>query len=72
MKPRFGDVLIRGDIDGGYEVVDALSHQRLVETHSATLAEALVVARLRGGRIWQQAVDRRGRPLSDAVLVQPV
>lgn len=71
MKPKFGDVLIRGDVNGGYEVVDALTLRRLSEVHASTLDMALMVARLQGGRIWQQAVDHRGRPLSDPVLLQP-
>jgi hypothetical protein len=72
MKPRFGDVLIRGDVNGGYEVVDALTLQRVSNSHCPSLDAALVVARLRGGRIWQQTVDRRGRPLSAPVPLQPL
>ena len=72
MTPKFGDVLIRGDVSGGYEVVDAVTLQLLSEVHASTLPEALVIARLRGGRIWQQAVDRRGRALSDPAPFQPV
>lgn len=71
MKPKPGDVLIRGDVNGGYEVVDALTLKRLSETHVSTLDDALRLARLQRGRIWQQAVDHRGRPLSDPTLLQP-
>jgi hypothetical protein len=72
MTPKFGDVLIRGDINGGYEVVDALTFKRLSETHASTVDAALVIARMQGGRIWQQAVDHRGRPLSEPLPLQPV
>ena len=72
MKPKFGDVLIRGEVNGGYEVVDALTLRRLSETHAHTLDDALMLARMQGGRIWQQAVDHRGRPLSDPTPLQPV
>jgi hypothetical protein len=72
LTPKFGDVLIRGDLNGGYEVVDAVTLQPLSSGHCATLDAALTVARLRGGRIWQQAVDHRGRPLGDPIRLQPV
>ena len=72
MKPKFGDVLIRGDVNGGYEVVDALTFKQLSEAHANTLDAALVVARMLGGRIWQQTVDHRGRPLTDPMPLQPV
>lgn len=71
MKPRFGDVLIRGDVTSGYEIVDAVTFKPL-GTHASTLEAALVVARMQGGRIWQQTVDQRGRPLSDPKPLQPV
>lgn len=72
MTPKFGDVLIRGNVSGGYEVVDAVMFKRLSEVHASTLYEALVIARLQGGRIWQQVVDQRGRPLGDPTPLQPV
>jgi hypothetical protein len=61
MKPKFGDVLVRGEVNGGYEVVDAVSLKRLSEVHASTLDAALVVGRMQGGHTWQQAVDHRGR-----------
>ena len=70
MKPKFGDVLIREHMDGGYEVVDALTFAHL-SGHISTLNDALTIARLKGGRIWQQTVDRRGRPISEPALFQP-
>ena len=72
MTPKFGDVLIRGDVSGGYEVVDALTLTRLSKSHASSLDDAIVLARLQGGRIWQQTVDHRGRPLSDPTPLQPV
>jgi hypothetical protein len=72
MKPQFGDVLIRGDVFNGYEVVDAVSLAPLSTVVNATLDAALVVARLRGGRIWRQDVDRSGRPLGVPMLLEPV
>ena len=72
MKPRFGDVLIRGDVDEGYEVVDAMTFKPLSKAHASTFDAALAVARMQGGRIWQQAVGHRGRPLSDPKPFRPL
>ncbi len=71
MKPQFGDVLIRGDVFSGYEILDAISLAPLSNVVNTTLDAALVVARLRGGRIWRQDVDRGGRPLGVPMLFQP-
>jgi hypothetical protein len=34
---KFGDVLIRGSAQWGYEVVDAVTFKRVSETHASTL-----------------------------------
>ena len=71
MSPKFGDVLIRGEVGGGFEIVDALKFTRL-SGHLPTLQEAMTTARLKGGRIWQQTVDARGRALGDPVPLETV
>ncbi|HUE89509.1 MAG TPA: hypothetical protein VMO26_25820 [Vicinamibacterales bacterium] len=63
--PRSGDVLLRGDSESGFAVLDAVTHD-LIQGGMSTLLEAVDVARARGaGSIWQQSVDNRGRPLGD-------
>ena len=71
MKPQFGDVLIRGDVFSGYEVLDAVSLAPLSNVVNATWDAALIAARLRGGRIWRQDVDRSGRALGLPMLLEP-
>lgn len=71
MMANPGDVLIRGEVDGGFEVVDAVTLKRISD-HLSAFDAALAVARRAGGRIWQQAVDNRGRPLSDPVPLEPL
>jgi len=70
MGPKFGDVLIKETPDGRCEVVDALAPAH-VSNDFATLDAALVVARMKGARVWQQRVDYRGRPLGDPILLSP-
>jgi hypothetical protein len=71
VSPKFGDVLIRGEVGGGFEIVDAVTRDRL-SGHVPSLQQAIVIARLKGGRIWQQAVDARGRALGDPVPLEAV
>ena len=71
MTPKYGDVLIRGDLSGGFEIVDALTLQPLSQQHCSTLAQAIVIARMKGGRIWQQQIDHRGRPLAPPAPLAP-
>ena len=68
MGPKFGDVLIKETPDGRCEVVDAVALTH-VASDFATLDAAVVVARMKGARVWQQRVDYRGRPLGDPILL---
>lgn len=59
-----GDVILRASIDGSFHVLDAISFARV--TGPLPLAAALAYAYALGApHIFQQAVDRRGRPMGD-------
>lgn len=63
--PQPGDILIRSNPAGGYELVDAVS-QVFIDGPFKVALTAVAAARLREARaIWQQNVDDRGRPLGD-------
>ena len=65
--PHIGDVLIRNLPDHGYEVVCAITRRHLAGPFPK-LVDALLAARdsaRRGGGIWQQTADHRGRPMGD-------
>ena len=58
-------MLLRGDVEGGFYLVDPTTEHVLVKG-LASIAEAIEAARVRGAdEIWQQHVDFRGRPLGD-------
>ena len=62
-EPQLGDVLLRANSVGGFQIVDAVSG-KVVIASLPTLEAAVEAARGRGA-IWQQSVDNRGRPLGD-------
>ena len=66
MTPR--DVLIRNASPDAYLVADALSSRTLAGPFPS-LVDAITTARLlsRGGSIWRENVDDRGRPLGEAI-----
>ena len=67
--PKHGDVLIRAYAGARYQLLDAATH-----THIAivgNLQMAVTIASERGGAVWRENVDNRGRPLGDAVLLLP-
>jgi len=67
--PKLGDVLIRRQ-ESVYVIADAITGKHL-ETVQASLREATLTAvRLsNGGGVWQDNVDKRGRPLGPPVLL---
>ena len=71
--PVAGDVILRGSIEDGFELVDAVSERSLVR-NLLSIAAAVEAARVRGApQIWQQIVDRRGRPMGEPFrLFQPI
>ena len=64
-EPQAGDVLLRGNVAHGFQLVDAVSH-RMLAGPITTLDAAVALAREMGGRaMWQQLIDNRGRPLGE-------
>jgi hypothetical protein len=63
--PTSSDVLLRGDVNGGFYLVDPTTEHVLVKG-LPSIAAAIEAARMHGAaEIWQQHVDFRGRPLGD-------
>jgi len=62
--PKDGDVFLRGDVIGGFHVLNAISLEHIAGPISS-IEGAIEVARRHGGAIWQQSLDNRGRPLGD-------
>ena len=65
-----GDIVVRGCVDGGYEILDAMSLERLaVPVHH--LGDVIAIARASHARtIWQQPTDSHGNNLGDPVPLQ--
>jgi hypothetical protein len=60
--PRPGDVLLRGSLESGFIVQDALSRKPFGTVGS--FADAIQLAQERGAScIWQQHLDDRGRSI---------
>ena len=65
-----GDVLIRGVADSeAYELVDAVTYETLATGQS--LLSAVDLAAARGGAIWRQNTDYRGRVMGEPLLLLP-
>jgi hypothetical protein len=67
--PTQGDVLIRVIAGSSYERVDAATREQIAVV--PTLDVAVKVAAERGGAVWRENVDTRGRPLGGPVLLLP-
>ena len=62
--PKFGDVILRATIAGGFFVMDALNKHCVAGPLS--LREAVAYAQAHGApNIFQQPVDERGRIMGD-------
>jgi hypothetical protein len=59
--PKDGDVLIRAVGDYSFELVDVTTREQIAIVPA--LRVALQVASERGGAVWRENVDHRGRPL---------
>ena len=68
IRPRPGDLLLRGNVSNGFVVVDALTREP-ISRFGLTLQEALAVAQTQASAtLWQQLIDDRGRPLGEPFL----
>ena len=67
--PTHGDVLIRTYAGSSYQLLDASTHEQIAVI--GTLQMAVMMARDRGGSVWRENVDNRGRPLGNPVLLMP-
>jgi len=66
--PTHGDVLIRAYVGSSYQLLDATTH---ANRDSRELPMAVTMASERGGAVWRENVDNRGRPLGAPVLLLP-
>ena len=64
MGPKAGDFILRQSGNYGFELFEAAT-ERLIADKIASIPAAIEIARRLGGDIWQQMVDKRGRPLGD-------
>jgi hypothetical protein len=67
--PKHGDVLVRVFGESNYQLLDATTHEQIAIV--PTLPAAIEVANERGGAVWRENVDNRGRPLGNPVLLLP-
>lgn len=67
--PSHGDVLIRAYSDSSYQLLDAGSYEQIAII--GDLRTAITIASERGGAVWRENVDNRGRPLGAPVLLLP-
>jgi hypothetical protein len=64
---RHGDVLVRHFVGSSLELVDANTHRPIAIV--PTLHHAVTIAAGRGGRVWSENVDNRGRALGEPILL---
>ena len=68
-SPTRGDVLIRSYARSSYQLLDATTHEEIAII--GNLQMAVTMASERGGAVWRENVDNRGRPLGSPVLLLP-
>lgn len=65
-EAKRGDVVLRGSLETGFVVIDAITREFL--TSPVSVVEAWQFAQKRGAdQIWQQQLDDRGRPLGQPI-----
>jgi hypothetical protein len=63
--PEAGDLLLRGSFQRGFELLDAVTKQPIIDG-MLSITRAIAVARARGARaLWQMNIDQRGRPFGE-------
>ena len=67
--PTHGDVLIRAYVGSNYQLLDATTHKQIAIL--GNLQMAVTMASERGGAVWRENVDNRGRPVGAPVLLLP-
>jgi hypothetical protein len=67
--PRRGDVVIRHSTSSDFQLVDAVSEELIATSHS--LVGAIDLAAARGGAVWRQNLDQRGRAVGLPLLLLP-
>jgi hypothetical protein len=67
--PTDGDVLIRVYVGSSYQLLEATTHKQIAIL--GNLQMAVTMASERGGAVWRENVDDRGRPLGAPVLLLP-
>ena len=66
--PRLGDVVLRGSLSTGFEIVDAITNQHIAGPMQ--LSRAIQAAKAYGAiTLWQQHVDDRGRPIGEPARI---
>ena len=68
-RPQLGDLIIRNTVNQQVDVVDANGHHVAGPFDSFVAAHHYAHAETKGGAVWHQAVDFRGRPLGDPAPV---
>ena len=66
---QHGDVLIRDFVGGSFQLLDAATHEQIAIVPS--FENVLRIAADRGGAVWRQNIDNRGRPLGSPMLLAP-
>ena len=64
-----GDVVIRSNVGGSFQLVDATTHEQIAIVPS--IETALTIGAERGGSVWHENADNRGRILSPPTLLLP-
>ena len=64
-----GDVLLRPYVGESFQLIDATTREHIAIVQS--MERAVTIAAQRGGSVWHENTDNRGRVLGPAILLQP-
>jgi hypothetical protein len=64
-----GDVLLRSYVGESFQLIDAVTREQIAIVLS--MERAVTLAAQRGGSVWHENTDNRGRALGPAILLLP-
>ena len=70
MQPEIGDVILRANAAGGFDVIEAVTEHPVVDALPDARSALSVAFHCGAKAVWQQIVDNRGRKMGDPYPLQ--
>jgi hypothetical protein len=70
MQPKIGDVILRANAAGGFDIVEAVTEHPVMDPVPDARAALALAFHCGAKTVWQQNVDNRGRKMGDPYPLQ--